>query len=224
MTEHVRQFTRHADWPLIATTLLLVAIGLVAVWSFAPPSTNLFWRQVLWALLGIAAFSIFSSVDYRIFRNHGAFLLVLYGAMVLFLIALLLFAPTTRGVRAWFQIGSAGVQPVELMKLVLVLVLAKYFSRRHVEIARIRHLAISGIYVGVAVLFVMMQPDLGSAIILGAIWLAVVTFSGIHLKHIVVFGALFVVASVAAWFFVLAPYQKVRITSFINPYHDPRGG
>ena len=224
MAERVQQFTRRADWPLLATTLMLVAIGLVAVWSFSPPSANLFWRQLLWALLGIAAFFAFSSIDYRIFRNHGALLLGLYGAMVVLLVALLFFAPATRGVRAWFQIGSAGIQPVELVKLVLVLVLAKYFSRRHVEIARIRHLVISGIYVGVAALFVMMQPDLGSAIILGAIWLAVVTFSGIHLKHIAVFGALFAVASVIAWFFILEPYQKVRITSFVNPYHDPRGG
>lgn len=224
MTERVRQFARRADWPLVATTLLLVAIGLVAVWSFAPPSANLFWRQILWALIGLAACAVFASVDYRIFKNHGVFLLFLYAATVILLIALLLFAPATRGVRAWFQIGSAGVQPVELVKLVLVLVLAKYFSRRHIEIARIRHLVVSGIYVGVAALFVMMQPDLGSAIILGAIWLAMVTFSGIHGKHVAIFGALFIAASVIAWFTVLEPYQKARITSFINPYHDPRGG
>ena len=140
----VKKFILLADWTLAASVLVLLAIGLLAVWSFSPPASGLFPRQLLWVLLGLAAFFVFSLVDYRIFRNHGLFLVFLYLAVLAMLLALLLFAPSTRGVKAWFHIGSASIQPVELMKLVLILVLAKYFSRRHIEIARLRHLVISG--------------------------------------------------------------------------------
>lgn len=214
---------RHrADWYLIVAALLLAGIGLVAVWSFAPPASGLFGRQLLWFGSGLAVFFACSLLDYRIFRNHGLFLLALYLVMVGFLISLIFLAPVTRGVKAWFYIGGASIQPVELTKLVLVLVLAKYFSRRHVEIARLRHLVISGLYVGVSVGLVLAQPDLGSALILVAIWLAVVWVSGIRIPHLIAFFALAVLLSVVAWASLLAPYQKERIVSFIDPYHDPQ--
>lgn len=220
----LNKFLRYADWPLIAITLVLLAIGLIAVWSFSPPHSNLFFRQLLWLLFGLGAFLVFSLLDYRLFRNHGFFLVILYLAMVAILSSLLFFAPITHGVRAWFRLGSAGIQPVEVMKLVLVLVLARYFSRRHIEIARARHLLISGLYAGVAAGLVLLQPDLGSALILIAIWLAVVLFSGIRLRHLAWFFALGILFSIAAWFLLLAPYQKERITAFLDPYRDPRGG
>ncbi|MEK9147935.1 MAG: rod shape-determining protein RodA [Patescibacteria group bacterium] len=219
----VKKFILLADWTLAASVLVLLAIGLLAVWSFSPPASGLFPRQLLWVLLGLAAFFVFSLVDYRIFRNHGLFLVFLYLAVLAMLLALLLFAPSTRGVKAWFHIGSASIQPVELMKLVLILVLAKYFSRRHIEIARLRHLVISGLYVGGAVFLVLLQPDLGSSLILAAIWLAVVFFSGIRWRHLIIFFLLAAILAVAAWSSLLAPYQKERITAFFNPYRDPQG-
>ncbi len=214
---------RFADWPLNFLIAILLGIGLVAVWSFSPPASSFFARQFLWVSLGLAAFFIFASVDYRLFRNHGLFLVALYLGTLAVLAALLLFAPATRGIKAWFQIGSAGIQPVEPAKLVLALVLAKYFSRRHIEIARLRHLIISGLYAGGMVVFVLLQPDLGSALILIAIWLAVVLFSGIRMRHLATFFLLASITAVFAWFSLLAPYQKARITSFLNPYRDPQG-
>ena len=216
-------FFARADWILVVTMFLLVGVGLVAVWSFSMERSGLFGRQLLWAALGLAAFFGFSLVDYRIFKNHGFFLIALYFLMIVALGALLLFAPVTRGIRAWFQIGSAGIQPVEPMKLVLALLLAKYFSRRHVEIARLRHLIVSGIYTGVAILLVLLQPDLGSALILSVIWLGVVSFSGITWRHLALFFFLMAVTLGIAWFSLLAPYQKARITAFLDPYRDPRG-
>lgn len=222
-TNHVRQFYYHADWLLITITLVLIAIGLVAVWSFSPPDSNHFVRQVLWVIFGLAAFLGFSLIDYRIFRNHGLFLVILYVLGSLMLASLLVFGPITRGVRGWFELAGAGIQPVEVMKLILVLVLAKYFSRRHVEISRVRHIFISGIYVGIASLLVLLQPDLGSTIILGAIWLAVLFFSGIKRRHIAIFLVLVLILSAVAWTWLLLPYQKTRITGFLDPYRDPRG-
>lgn len=223
MNIHLQKFQRYADWPIVTVTLVFLAIGLVAVWSFSPPDSNLFERQLLWVGLGLIFFIAFSFIDYRIFRDHGLFLVALYVGVVLLLAALLIFAPETRGVRGWFKIGSASIQPVELAKLVLILVLAKYFSRRHIEIARLRHLIISGLYVGVAAFLVLLQPDLGSVLILAAIWLAMVLFSGIKLRHLATFFLLAAVGAYFSWSYLLAPYQKARITSFLNPYLDPRG-
>lgn len=224
MSTRFQKFLRYADWFLVAVMLLLLAIGLVAVWSFSPPATNLFSRQLLWVFLGLGAFFALALVDYRLFRNHGLFLVALYLVVIAALASLLFLGPATRGVRGWFYVRGAGIQPVELVKLVLVIVLAKYFSRRHVEIARLRHLIISGLYVGAAALLVLLQPDLGSALILAAIWLAVVCFSGIKLRHLMLFFLIASLLAVSAWFSFLAPYQKARITSFLNPYHDPQGG
>lgn len=223
MNASLSKSLRYADWPMVAVVMILMAVGLVAVWSFSPPASNLFLRQLVWAGLGLAAFFVFALVEYRIFRDHGLFLVTLYFAVVILLLALLLFAPETRGVRAWFKLGGTGIQPVEIAKLVLVLVLAKYFSRRHIEIARLRHLAISGLYVGLAIFLVLLQPDLGSSLILAAIWLAVVCFSGMKVKHLIVFFLLAALAAGLAWFYLLAPYQKARIVAFLDPYRDPRG-
>lgn len=214
---------RRTDRLLTAVAVLLVAIGLVAVWSFAPPASGLFPRQAVWVVMGLAVFFMFSAIDYRLFRNHGLFLVLIYLATLALLVALLAFAPATRGVKAWLSLGAASLQPVEPMKLALALVLAKYFSRRHVEIARLRHLAISGLYVGVAALLVLAQPDLGSAIILAAIWIAIVAFSGIRLRHFAAFLLLSAAGALAAWLWLLAPYQQDRITAFFDPYRDPQG-
>ena len=202
---------------------MLVGVGLIAVWSFSPPNSDFFNRQLIWTLIGLLSFFIFSAIDYRIFKNHGLLLVAVYVGAIIFLTVLLLIAPETRGIKAWFQIGGAGIQPTEPMKLVLALVLAKYFSRRHIEIAILRHLLISGFYAGLAVALVLLQPDLGSSLILAAIWLAVVCFSGIKFRHLVIFFVIAAVFLSFAWFSVLAPYQKARITSFFNPYRDPKG-
>ncbi len=222
MMRALQRFGSRADWVLIAATFLLIGIGLIAVWSFSP-NGSFFARQLLWASLGIAVFLAVSLTDYRLFRSHGMFLVALYLVNLAALGFLLAVAPVTRGARAWFQIGGAGIQPVEPMKLVLALLLAKYFSRRHIEIARLRHLVVSGLYTGAAVLLVLLQPDLGSALILAAIWLAVVVFSGITWRHLGIFFFLAIALAAVAWFSLLAPYQKERITGFLDPYRDPRG-
>ncbi len=219
----LKRFLHHSDWLLTAALALAIGIGLVAIWSFSPPAFQLFGRQLLWAAIGALAFFVLALTDYRLFRNHGGFLVILYFLGIVFLGSLFLFAPTTRGVVSWFQLAGAGIQPVEPMKLVLALLFAKYFSRRHIEIARVRHLFITAAYALLPVLLVLAQPDLGSAVILGMIWLAVVVFSGIRLRHFLIFFMLLAVLSAGAWSSLLAPYQKDRILAFLNPYRDPQG-
>lgn len=211
------------DWLLNGALFFIITFGLVSLLSLSGFTGAFFQRQLAWIAIGIAAFLFFSFLDYRIFRASGLFLLALYGAGMVALAALLVFAPVTRGIRGWFAIANIAVQPVEFIKLLMVLLVAKYFSKRHSEIANMRHLVISGIYFAVPALLILLQPDLGSAFIVLAIWVAVTLFSGIHYKHFVVLMLIFAVVALAGWLFVLAPYQKARITAFLDPYQDPRG-
>ncbi|MFY9462413.1 MAG: rod shape-determining protein RodA [Candidatus Sungiibacteriota bacterium] len=214
-------FSAGFDWALFASTFLLIALGLVTLWSLSPG--QFFLRQLIWVSIGTAALIFFTFFDYRIFANHGGVLLAALILAVLMLAALYFFGPKTRGVTSWFWFGSVAAQPAEFVKILLILILAKYFSQRHVEIYQIRHLFVSGLYVILPAFLVMLQPALGSALILIALWLAFVLFSGIRFRHLAATFALFVILASVAWYGLLAPYQKTRITSFLDPYRDPKG-
>lgn len=217
---HFRQF----DWLLVGAIILLNSVGLITLFSLSQRSPlPFFYNQIIWSIIGLLMLFLVSFMDYRFLRTQSYVLLGLYFLIVVLLSALFIFGGKTRGVVSWFYFGGVAFQPVEVAKLVMVLLLAKYFSRRHIEIYRLRHLIISGIYVLIPSVLVLMQPDLGSVIIFLFLWIAVAVFSGIKLKHFILFVLLLAFISVFAWGFVLAPYQKDRIISFLNPYSDPLG-
>ena len=101
--------------------------------------------------------------------------------------------------------------------------MAKYFSRRHIEIANVKHIIVSGFYALLPAGMVFLQPDLGSAMVLSTLWFGMVMASGISKKHFFILVAAVLLVSALLWFFLMAPYQKARIYSFLNPYLDPRG-
>ncbi len=181
-----------------------------------------FGRQVLWILLSFAVFFGLSFFDFRFLRRSGA-VAAIYFTLIVLLIILPLVAPETKGARSWFDLGPFAFQPADFMKLGLILILAKYFSRRHTEIANFRHIFISGLYALVPFGLILWQPDFGSAVILFLIWLGMILVSGVSKKHLLgVFGVA-LVSFVVAWFFLFAPYQKARIMTFIHPLADIRG-
>lgn len=217
---HIRKY----DWVLTVSVFLLVMIGLMSLSSLSGVSAfPFFWRQLMWAGIGVAVFIIASLIDFRLFRTQSAAVFLFYLVSVVLLAAILVLGVRVRGIKAWFQFAGVAVQPVELAKLSLVILLAKFFSKRHIEIYRIRHLVVSGLYVLVPTLLVLVQPDLGSAIVLVAVWIAVVLFSGMKVRHFFSLVLIGIAVAGAAWFAVLLPYQKARITSFLDPYRDPKG-
>ncbi|MBI4135070.1 MAG: rod shape-determining protein RodA [Candidatus Sungbacteria bacterium] len=224
MESRLADTLRRMDWLLTAAVFVIVAIGLVSLASLSVTSEfPFFTRQLVWVALGIVAFLVVAFFDYRIFRNYGGLLLAGYLLLVSALAMLLLFGREVRGVTSWFRIGSFGIEPGEFVKVVLILILAKYFSRRHVEIYRLRHLIISGIYVAIPLVLVLIQPDLGTAAILGMLWFGIVVSAGIKIRHLIIFFVLGIAVLLLGWEFLLAPYQQVRILSFLNPWHDPLG-
>jgi rod shape determining protein RodA len=183
---------------------------------------DFFSKQIIWILLGFAVFFIFSMIDFR-FLKHTDVLVTRYIFNCSILLLLFILGHVSHGAKSWFNFGLFYFQPVDVMKLVLVLILAKYFSRRHVEIRDIKHIFISGFYTLVPWILVLLQPDFGSAMIIGSIWLGMVLVSGISKMHLLAVFISGLVIFATLWFLVFAPYQKARILNFIHPLADIRG-
>ena len=219
---------RNLDWTLLLSAIMLVLLGLATMKSFGPPDGGVanyfFTRQIIWVLIGVTVFFVSAVfIDWSFLKTNSIFLLMLYLGLVLILFLLILTGQAVKGASSWLKIGGLTIEPVELLKPVLVLILAKYFSKRHVEIARFVHLFISFVYVVIPMALVMLQPDLGSAIVLGAIWLGTALVGGIKLRHLIFLFIAGLLIAAVAWNFFLLPYQKTRITTFLNPQGDIRG-
>ncbi len=215
-----RQLRTAIDWRLMGAVLLLVASSLFMLASI---NSDVFVRQVLWVGIGLCFALLISVIDIRSFISHRGFIIVLYGLVVILLLATLFFAPEVKGNRAWIMIGSFQFQAAELAKVVLVLVLSFFFSRHHVRIAHWGVLVGSFLLSAGFAFFIALQPDLGSAITLILIWLGFVLLSGIPFRHLLFLLGICVIAGVGMWHGVLQDYQKDRILSVFSPSADPLG-
>lgn len=206
---------------LFIPMFLVLIAGLLTMSSFVG-TDSYFWKQGLFIVVSLSLFVFTSSVEYR-FLKQTRVVVSMYGALLGILSLLFILGRVAKGAQSWFSLGGFSFQPTDLMKLVLIIVLAKYFSRRHVEIANIRHIIISGIYAFIPFILVVLQPDFGSAMVLFAIWLGMVLVSGISKKHLFAVVAIGAITFLIAWNLVFKPYQKARIANFINPLQDIRG-
>lgn len=212
---------RETDWFLFFSVAPLLVLGLLIMKSFGEGSDYFFPRQLIWILVSIFIFFVFSRIDWRIFKNSLlVFLIYLFG--VLSLVLLLLWGGAGK-IESWFRFYSFSIQPSEPMKIILILILAQYLSRRHIEISHFKHIIVSGIYALMPIFLVFFQPDLGSAIIFALIWFGLILSSEISKKHLLLLFLIFILIAGFGWSFLLAPYQKARIVSFLNPYFDPMG-
>jgi len=179
-------------------------------------------RQLLWLVIATVAYFGIAALDMRFIRRTPIVMaLYIFAAMLLAL--LLAVAHPVMGARAWFSLGPISFQPADLAKLALIALLAKYLSRRHVEISDFRHIVVSGAYALVLVLLTLAEPDMGNAIIFGVLWLGMMLISGISKKHLIILGLIGLITVSAFWFEGLQPYQRARIVSFVNPASDIHG-
>ena len=166
-----------------------------------------------------------SFFDYRTIKNNSYLILFSYFICCLLLLGLFFFAPEIRGSKGWYRIDwlSISIDPIEFTKIVLIILLAKYFSMRHIEMYHLKHILISGIYVFIPCFLIFFQPDLGSVLILLSLWLGILIVSGIKLKHFLLLIFLGILIFALSWSFLLKDYQKARILSFIEPQIEPLG-
>lgn len=218
----LRFFLKKFDWMVVVIPAILIGLSIATFYHLGISSAHIIQRQILFFVIGLGFMLIVSLFDYRIFKNYSTASVAIY-LVTVFLLLIVLGAESIRGVSSWLYIGNYGFEPSELAKLAVVILLAKYFSQKHVAIYDIRHIIASGVYVIIPAFLIFIQPDLGGAVIIILIWAALLLASGIKRKHFLVIITIGLILMVSGWFLFLKPYQKTRITTFLNPYLDPRG-
>ena len=209
------------DWIMFSSVMVIASLGLLTMSAFV--STDLFLeKQIIWLIISVTVFFLLSFIDYR-FLNKTNVVTAIFLISLILLFALFVLGHTAKGAESWFKFGGMSFQPSDPIKLVLIILLAKYFSKRHVEIANIRHIFVSGCYALSIFLLVLFQPDFGSALIIFLIWLGMILVSGISKKHLLLVFMLGATAFSVFWAYGLKDYQKKRVINFLHPLSDIRG-
>lgn len=207
---------------MFSAVLLLVCFGLAEIYSVALGQGAIdllnFKKQVLFIVVGFILFFIFSFLNYNFLRSFGVHFYI-FG--IILLVAVLFFGIIINGTKGWFNFGGMVFQPVELIKFIVVLFLAKYFSHGSFKIDQLKHLIISGSGVFLFFILILMQPDFGSGLILFLLWLLMVAIVGFERKYLIAIFLIMSVIGAAGWAFYLKPYQKQRVMTFFDPSFDP---
>jgi rod shape determining protein RodA len=212
-------------WILVAI-LILTCLGVLVIASLSSSEINrwqLLKKQVISLAIAFGAYFVFRLVDYRLFRNSSYFLLVFYFFSVFMMGLVLFFGTKVNGITGWLHLGFFNFQPVELAKLAVILILAKYFSNRNIEIWQFKHILISGMYAAIPAILAILQPDLGGAAIIIGIWFCVLLLAGLRLKQFLLLLLIFAILLTLSWQYFLKPYQKTRLISFFNSSKDWQG-
>jgi len=224
MSEHLvrRPFaTLVSEWPLLLIPAALSIIGILTMHPFGAEA-SLAPRQMIWLSIGIVAFLVCASLDMRFMRRTPV---ILAGyAISMGLLGLLLVAThAVQGAKSWFDLGAFSLQPADPTKIIFIALMAKYFSRRHMEIGDFRHIIVSGAYAAGLILLILVEPDLGTAVIFSIVWFGMILVSGISKKHLAIIVTTGLIAAAGLWTFALHDYQRTRIISFLNPAADIHG-
>lgn len=212
------------DWLLLGALFSLTAIGLLMIYgigaSYESVSLVQFRKQLIAVAIGVALMVGLALVDYRQIRNLSP---VIYVAGLVTLVLVLVFGDTIRGTQGWFRIGNFTVQPVELAKITFAIYLAAYFSK-HVH-KRLTWVPFFGSLLALLgyVVPILLQPDFGSAMVIVAMWLLAVAFSGLRWRDWLIVGGVISVLAVMVWGYGLKPYQQDRLLAFMHPEYDPLG-
>jgi rod shape determining protein RodA len=198
----------------ISALILVLILGLITIWSTAP---ELFFTQLAFVIAGVIIVFLLSRFDTRTFFSISNFL---YIASILLLILTMLIGRNIRGSIRWIDLGLFNLQTSEIVKPLLAIFYASYLSQNKISkwLDLLKFLFLSLI----PVVLVAIQPDLGSALTLICLPLALLVFTG-HLKKILIIGAIFLAIAVPLESKFLKPYQRQRFETFVNPYKDPQG-
>jgi rod shape determining protein RodA len=209
------------DWYICIPAIMLAAFALFTLASFGEVQTR-FIKQSVWVGIGVIVFFFMHKFDLSYLRERKLTLIV-YGFAIAALVILFVSGHVAKGAQSWIRLGFLSIQPTDPAKVALILLLAKYFSKRHMEISAFKHIFVSGVYAGILCILVLLQPDFGSAVTVFTIWAGMIFVSGISKKHITILVVAVVLSIVGAWNFAFKEYQKQRIINFIHPLADIRG-
>jgi rod shape determining protein RodA len=219
------KFFKKIDWLLLLAIIFLILFGLAAIYSVAlgrgQGEFGNFQKQIIWLVYGLTLMLVISYFDYRLWRTVGWLGYAL--SIILLVLVLTPLGAVINGARGWFDFGFISFQPVELMKIFLIVILADICSRYSRTLYKLRHLIFMSAVAAVPLVLVMLQPDFGSAMVLFAIWLIAFLLIVKKKWQVALIFGIIIALGLAIWFGVLRDYQKDRLYSFFNPALDPQG-
>jgi len=217
-----RRLLLNIDWIMLGAALALAAIGIATIQSatHGGASANLYLKQAALLGLGLVSFVAALTVDYRRLADRAA---LLYVAAVASLAYVLVLGPRIAGTRRWLMLAGVQIQPSELAKIAAAILVAKVFADVRKESLGLSDVLAPGAAVGVLVLLIAAEPDLGTAFCLVPLFLTVAFLAGLRLRAILGLVIVLAVVGGLGWQYALKDYQKTRIYTFLDPSLDPKG-
>ncbi|MBU0597246.1 rod shape-determining protein RodA [Patescibacteria group bacterium] len=214
---------RGFDWLLIAIIFILSLVGFAAIYSVdlsRGEQLIFFPTQLVAFIIGSVVLFLAGSTHMSVYQAYAKWLYLL---TIILLVGVLLFGVSVRGTMGWFHIFGFSFQPAELAKVSLVLILGWLVARYGRRFDKPHFLVASGFLCFLFIFFILLQPDLGSALVLFGIWFGIIIMAGTKKRYIGLLVGIFIAVFAVSWFFVFQPYQKERLLTFIEPDRDPLG-
>jgi rod shape determining protein RodA len=209
------------DWPLITIVFAICGIGVLEIWSATHASrlAGMQWKQIWWIAIGVVCMLLLSRLDYHAVLDKAPILyLVGLGALV----AVLAVGHTRFGAKRWLPVLGQFFQVSELAKLIIILVLARFFTEVRTDRLSLGDLFKAGVLTAVPLGLILLQPDLGTAMVLVPVVVVGAFLAGLQWKHAAVIVLAAAMMLPVGWH-LLKPYQKERVTAFLRPEEDPKG-
>lgn len=205
--------------------MAIVVFGCTMIYSASKggrSGTSYVERQLMWAVIGLVAGAVVASIDYRILQRISG---KLYWINLALLAAVLVAGLSSKGAQRWIGYGWARIQPSEFAKIILIIALATFLVKHMDKIRSFELFVRSFLYLSVPMLLIFKQPDLGTSLVLLAVWISMLFVMGTDIKNVLIFGVACVVLGFAVFHVhgLLKDYQKNRLVSFVDPMADPRG-
>lgn len=213
---------RDLDWPLLLITLSICALGVLQIYSATHETIwkDAWWKQIIWIGAGILLMWVVTNIDYHTLLGQ---VYLMYGLSIVTLISVFLIGTKVFGSRRWIPVGGGfRLQVSEFVKLVIILLVARFMTELKRDDLDWRDLLKIGGLVGVPMLLVMKQPDLGTALTYLPVLAGGILLAGLRWQYLAVLGVVLALTLPVGWHF-LQDYQKARLTTFIDPAKDPRG-
>ncbi len=221
----IRKFFTGIDWMLLVPIFLLVVMSSLTLISFHTAgvrlvSQGLVFRHIFFILFGLGISLLTAQMDYRLLHGVSR---KLFWITLASLALVLVLGETTKGATRSIPFFGIGIQPVEFAKIVAVILVAKYLATYHRRMASFWSILFSGFPIFIFIGFTMLQPDLGSSMILTVTWVGMTILGGIQLIHIGYLSLMGLATAWISWSVLLRPYQQQRVLTFLDPMADPLG-
>jgi len=220
-SRHLKNF----DITLFLTTLALIVYSCLMIYSAGSGGSKAVGyveKQIVWAILGLIGAAVVASIDHTIYQRYAG---KLYWLTLAMLTAVILLGHSSKGAQRWIDIAGFRIQPSEFAKIFLIIALAVFLVKRQEKIRSLETFVLSFLYLAVPMLLIFKQPDLGTSLVLLAIWITMSFVVGTDTKNILLFAGGTLLLALVVWHTpgLLKPYQKDRVITFVDPASDPRG-